>query len=456
MNISPIYSTKNIRLTWVILSDIALLTLALLFSLALGNEYLTDFQFLGLYISGISLFYGPILYLLNLYNTGDEQTSLLITRKTIVTSALLTPVALSLWYLLSGNLAVLDILHILLFIVTNQVLLTISRLTIRNKSRVNNLIPLHQAVEKYKKNEEVKLTSRTLKAEVSRYLLDNRHRGYRPVGADQPLLQSVLLDNLISIQENMDTEILSDIMRRDNAFTSYERILHLSENQSMSVPVMQPQMDTLLERIQVSDVLGTKFQTTFESSTDIVRSVSKRFIDFMLVLFALPAVLPLTFLIAAGIKLTSRGPLLVQDKRAMYKGGTVFNVFKFRTKKIDKNSGETTSTRFGKFLEKYTLDDIPQFINVLKGQMSIIGPRPVPVSEFTKMNGELNQIRWYKGRAKAKPGMTGLWQISGRKHLSFQDMCLLDLYYVDNHTFWLDLRILLGTIPAVLSGRGTY
>jgi lipopolysaccharide/colanic/teichoic acid biosynthesis glycosyltransferase len=224
----------------------------------------------------------------------------------------------------------------------------------------------------------------------------------------------------------------------------------------MSVPVMQPQMDTLLERIQVSDVLGTNFQTTFESSADIVMSVCKRFIDSMLVLFALPVILPLALLIATGIKLTSRGPVIVQDRRTMFKGGPVFNVLKFRTTKTDAESGKKIATRFGKFLEKYTLDDIPQFINVLRGEMSIIGPRPVPVSEFKKMNGELSQMRWYKGRAKAKPGMTGLWQISGRKHLSFQDMCLLDLYYVDNHSFWLDLKILFGTVPAVLSGRGAY
>ena len=402
------------------------------------------------------MFYIPVLFLQNLYQDLDEATAMILSQKAIQVSLILTPVALALWYVFSGGLSLLDLLHILLFVITNQVFLIISRLIVRNQSRLNALIPLHEAIKNYDSKEKTRLTSRRLKAEVSSYLLKNRSRLYRPLGKDQPLLQTVLLDNLISMQENLDTEILSDIMRRDTAYTSYERILHLSENQNMSVPVMQPQMDTLLERIQVSDVLGTNFQTTFESSTDIVMSVCKRFIDSMLVLFALPVILPLALFISIGIKLTSRGSIVVQDKRAMFKGGPVFDVLKFRTTKTDAASGKKIVTRFGKFLEKYTLDDIPQFINVIKGEMSIIGPRPVPVTEFRKMNGELSQIRWYKGRAKAKPGMTGLWQISGRKHLSFQDMCLLDLYYVDNHSFWLDLKILFGTIPAVLSGRGTY
>jgi lipopolysaccharide/colanic/teichoic acid biosynthesis glycosyltransferase len=402
------------------------------------------------------MFYIPVLVLQNLYQDLDETTAMILSQKAIQVSFILAPVALALWYLFSGGISLLDLLHILLFVITNQVLLIISRLIVRNQSRLNALIPLHEAINNYDSKEKMRLTTRRLKAEVSSYLLKNRSRLHRPLGKDQPLLQTVLLDNLVSMQENLDTEILSDIMRKDTAYTSYERILHLSENQNMSVPVMQPQMDTLLERIQVSDVLGTNFQTTFESSADIVMSVCKRFIDSMLVLFALPVILPLALLIATGIKLTSRGPVIVQDRRTMFKGGPVFNVLKFRTTKTDAESGKKIATRFGKFLEKYTLDDIPQFINVLRGEMSIIGPRPVPVSEFKKMNGELSQMRWYKGRAKAKPGMTGLWQISGRKHLSFQDMCLLDLYYVDNHSFWLDLKILFGTVPAVLSGRGAY
>ena len=105
-----------------------------------------------------------------------------------------------------------------------------------------------------------------------------------------------------------------------------------------------------------------------------------------------------------------------------------------------------------------SLDELPQFVNVLKGDMSIVGPRPLPVKDFSKIYEESTSMNpgWYKKRGDAKPGITGLWQISGRSDLPFEDMLYLDLYYVEHQSVFLDLEILFETIPAVLFGRGAY
>jgi lipopolysaccharide/colanic/teichoic acid biosynthesis glycosyltransferase len=105
-------------------------------------------------------------------------------------------------------------------------------------------------------------------------------------------------------------------------------------------------------------------------------------------------------------------------------------------------------TRVGRFLRKTSLDELPQLFNVLQGNMSLVGPRPLPTEEVEELKG------WERRRLSMKPGITGLWQVSGRNHIDFHDWVKLDLEYIDNWSLWLDFKILLKTIPAVLSGKG--
>ena len=167
--------------------------------------------------------------------------------------------------------------------------------------------------------------------------------------------------------------------------------------------------------------------------------------------------------------------MFFKQKRASYKGGPTFDFYKFRTmyvnaeqikeKLLQQNESngalfkikkDPRVTPIGRFLRKYSLDEIPQFINVLKGEMSIVGPRPLPVKDFDLIkNGKIN-YDWYTKRGLAKPGITGLWQISGRSDLSFEEMCLLDLYYIENQSIFFDLEIMFETIPVILTGRGAY
>jgi lipopolysaccharide/colanic/teichoic acid biosynthesis glycosyltransferase len=204
--------------------------------------------------------------------------------------------------------------------------------------------------------------------------------------------------------------------------------------------------------------------------------------DVLLALLLLVALLPLLVLIAVLIKLESRGPVIfVQERvgarRRSHLGGTVWEVvnfpfYKFRsmvrdasqslheahiqafveerldTTRTVKLTADPRVTRVGRFLRRTSLDELPQLVNVIKGEMSMVGPRPVPVYEAAAY------LDWHRERLAALPGITGWWQVKGRGLVSFTDMVRMDIEYVRNQSPWLDIKILLATIPAVLSGRG--
>jgi lipopolysaccharide/colanic/teichoic acid biosynthesis glycosyltransferase len=113
-------------------------------------------------------------------------------------------------------------------------------------------------------------------------------------------------------------------------------------------------------------------------------------------------------------------------------------------------------TPVGKIIRRLSIDELPQLVNVLKGDMSLVGPRPLPVTDYQVLTQGDAVDRHYESRARVKPGLTGLWQICGRSDLGYSEMILLDLYYAENYTIFLDLEIILRTIPAVLFGHGAY
>ncbi len=183
----------------------------------------------------------------------------------------------------------------------------------------------------------------------------------------------------------------------------------------------------LLER---SD--ARKFPHFVKRAMDIVGSI------MALVLFS-----PLFVIIALAIKLTSKGPILFKQER-VGQYGTLFTFLKFIQQ-------DPRVTRVGKFLRKTSLDELPQLINVLKGEMSLVGPRP-PIP----YESEVYEV-WHRRRVlEAKPGITGLWQVNGRSRLKFNDMVRLDLQYAKTWSLWLDIKILLQTPRAVLFGEGAY
>lgn len=196
--------------------------------------------------------------------------------------------------------------------------------------------------------------------------------------------------------------------------------------------------------------------------------LAKRLLDVLVAGVLLAAALPLVVPVAIAIRLESPGPVLYR-RRVVGRGGRPFDALKLRT--MIENSDQRVArdsrlaeeynsnhklrrdpriTRVGRVLRKISVDELPQLINVLRGEMSLVGPRMISFPELEKF-GE-----WQEKILGVKPGITGLWQVSGRSDLEYEDRVRLNVYYVDHQSLLLDLKILAKTIPVVLMGRGAY
>ena len=217
------------------------------------------------------------------------------------------------------------------------------------------------------------------------------------------------------------------------------------------------------------DVFGDRPVLVFRTTPDLSWALLvKAFIDRVGAAVGLVLASWLFAVIAIGIKLTSPGPVIFRQKRSG-KNGKPFMMFKFRSMRTDaemqhaellafnqmegpvfKIEDDPRITKFGRYLRKTSLDELPQLINVLKGEMSLVGPRPLPIYEVEKFASP-SQRR----RLSMKPGLTCLWQVSGRNQIkNFNEWVTLDLRYIDQWSLWLDFLILVRTIPVVLFGFG--
>lgn len=184
----------------------------------------------------------------------------------------------------------------------------------------------------------------------------------------------------------------------------------------------------------------------------------KRGFDILVAVIILVVFFPVWIIVALLIKVTSEGPILFLQDRPGLKG-KIFKVYKFRTmrpgsetmvkgKEVMKDDDRVTS--FGRFLRRSKLDEIPQLLNVLKGEMSLIGPRPERVASLADYTEEISK------RLDMLPGLTGLAQVSGNIYLSLQERYKLDVYYVEHFSLWLDIRIIFRTVGVVLRGEDKY
>lgn len=195
--------------------------------------------------------------------------------------------------------------------------------------------------------------------------------------------------------------------------------------------------------------------------------IVKRVLDFVLSLLLIIIFSPLLLVTALLVKMTSEGPVLfIQERLGLNKHR--FGVYKFRTMCSDaeqkqaelehlnevhgaafKIKDDPRITTIGKILRKTSIDELPQLLNVFKGDMSLVGPRPLPVRDYKEFDQD-----WQRRRFSVRPGITCIWQISGRSNISFDRWMEMDMEYIDNWSLWLDFKILMGTIPAVLKGSG--
>jgi lipopolysaccharide/colanic/teichoic acid biosynthesis glycosyltransferase len=194
----------------------------------------------------------------------------------------------------------------------------------------------------------------------------------------------------------------------------------------------------------------------------------KALLDYAIVIPTLLFIWPLFLLLAIAVKLDSPGPI-IHRRRVLGRDGRIFDAFKFRTMyingdeilakypklKVELNQNyklkcDPRVTRVGTMLRKFSLDELPQLFNVLAQDMSVTGPRIIAPDEITKYG------RWGQTLLTVMPGLTGLWQVSGRSNTSYDDRVKLDMQYIDNWSIFLDIKILFKTIPAVMKGDGAY
>ena len=210
--------------------------------------------------------------------------------------------------------------------------------------------------------------------------------------------------------------------------------------------------------------MSTKHSPARNAADEILKTS----MDYAITLIGMVIISPLLIILALIVKLDSPGPIIYR-RRVMGRGGTHFDAFKFRTMVINgdeilaaqpdlkarwerdqKLENDPRVTRCGNWMRKLSLDELPQLFNVLLGQMSLVGPRMFAPVEVVRYGNAVDEI------LSVKPGITGLWQVSGRSNLSYQDRARLDLEYVGTRSVWMDMKLLLLTVPAVLQKRGAF
>lgn len=246
------------------------------------------------------------------------------------------------------------------------------------------------------------------------------------------------------------------------------RIVDHCRDGGVSFKLVPDLYEMSLSRVDVDTVSGIPLIGLKDVSIQGWNAVMKRALDIVIAGVALLLVSPLLAAIALLIRLESPGPILYRHTR-IGKNGQPFTMLKFRSMRQDadrlrtalvvaqdgdrrlfKDRADPRRTRVGAVIRRWSLDELPQLWNVLVGDMSVVGPRPQIPPEVA------NYEDWHHKRLAVSPGLTGLWQVSGRSELTFDEMVIYDIYYIENWSLGLDFRILLRTIPAVLQGRGAF
>ena len=311
-----------------------------------------------------------------------------------------------------------------------------------------------------------------------RHLHESLGRGrsgidYEFVGALAPADDGValpVLGDLRTLPRVLATHHVDELILTEADFSDrdvLETVEH-AHRRGVKVRVAPRTTELLLQRAEYVPGQGTPLFEVHPPAFLGGEWLLKRTFDLVVSLFVLVVGLPLWLLIGVAVTLTSPGPILYRDRRIGL-GESEFDMLKFRTMYADaaehqaflEEANEASGPLFkirrdprvtplGVILRRFSLDEIPQLLNVLRGEMSLVGPRPLPTRDYEQLSD------WHRKRYNVLPGITGLWQISGRSNLGFDDLVRLDFYYLENWSLWLDITILVKTVPAVLVGRGAY
>lgn len=296
------------------------------------------------------------------------------------------------------------------------------------------------------------------------FLDDNPAKGETDIGRFKALGG---IDNLVDVLqvEKIDEVIITLPWQYHRRIVG---VMARCERNNVRARIVPDLFQMTFNHMHVEEIAGVPMIGVKEVGIGGLNQLVKRSIDVVFSALALFLGAPLMALIALMIKMESPGPVLFRQER-VGKNGQRFTLYKFRSMMdgaehqqaallplneadgpLFKIKDDPRMTRLGKWLRRLSLDELPQFYNVLRGEMSLIGPRP-------PLPAEVEQYQeWHKRRLDVAPGLTGLWQVSGRSELTFDEMALLDIYYIENWSLSLDTKILCRTIPKVLFGNGAF
>lgn len=299
-------------------------------------------------------------------------------------------------------------------------------------------------------------------------LIDRNTRAVVLRNGDFSLYETELFKGspVVLARPDLDREELMDL---------YQELRH----RRRQVWVMSPSLEVLRGRAPIKEVRGVPLARMSRSRTMRFQRALKRGMDILGAACGIAVLSPILLLISLAVKLSSPGPVLFRQRR-MGLHGRPFVLFKFRSMAADsdpsihrryweglRNQGQEASvdkagnrvyklvddprvTKLGRLLRRWSLDELPQLFNVIQGHMSLVGPRPCLVYEWESYRD------WHKNRLAVNAGITGLWQVTGRSNVNFEEMVLLDLYYAANWSLGMDFKLILRTIPAVLNGEGAH
>lgn len=280
-----------------------------------------------------------------------------------------------------------------------------------------------------------------------------------------------VLGNLSAIQSIIKRYGVKELIVSSTALSRHELLdlfqaFGVAEN--VTIRLSSGLYEMITTGVEVQDVGNVPLMSLNKARLTGNEVLMKRILDIVGSLAALFMFLPFMVVIAIAVAIDSPGPIF-HKRRVVGAGGTPFDAFKFRSMYIDGNErlarhpelqreleetqkikNDPRVTRVGKFIRRTSMDEIPQFFNVLRGEMSLVGPRMITETERA-MYG-----KWRTNLVTVKPGITGLWQVSGRSDVSYEQRVALDMQYIRNYSIWFDIYLLWQTIPAVLQKRGAY
>jgi exopolysaccharide biosynthesis polyprenyl glycosylphosphotransferase len=370
------------------------------------------------------------------------------------------------------SIQMMTVRFLVIFWMTGTLLLSIARMTIR---RIAAYLRIHGRDLRYM----LILGTNPRAVEFARRLLESPERGIRVLGFVDDQWPGMAAFKETEFNVVSDYAGLADYLRQnvvdEVAFNlpfgsfykhSYE-VASLCEQHGITVRFNSDVFGLKTTRWRAEDVDGDHYIATYRGSSEFWPRTAKRALDITMAGTALLLVAPVLIIAAIAIRVTSPGSVFfLQERIGLNKRR--FKIFKFRTMvpnaeklmaQLEKHNEATGPvfkikndpriTPLGRFLRRSSIDELPQLLNVLAGDMSLVGPRPLPVRDYEGFNED-----WQRRRFSVKPGITCLWQVNGRSGISFNQWMLLDIQYMDEWSLWLDFKILAKTIPAVLKGSG--